>query len=140
MELKVGISKLRNKITRSWHFNLKYFLVLSVKNDIVLLLCFAFSWLFEVKHHLGQISLMYATYCQECQEKHCVCVCVCERERERENDNAKYSQWMNLDKGLMDFLLFVKHFGKFKIISEKSFEVKTLKATYFYQDIAYLES
>ena len=83
---------------------------------------------------------MYATYCQECQEKHCVYVCVCERERERENDKAKYSQWMNLDKGLMDFLLFVKHFGKFKIISEKSFEVKTLKATYFYQDIAYLES
>ena len=38
MELKVDISKLRNKITRSWHFNLKCFLVLSVKNDIVLLL------------------------------------------------------------------------------------------------------
>ena len=84
MELKVDISKLRNKITISCHFNLKCFLVLSVKNDIVLLLCFAFSWLFEVKHHLGQISWMYATYCQECQKKHCVCVCVCVWERERE--------------------------------------------------------
>ena len=37
MELKVDISKLRNKITISCHFNLKCFLVLSVKNDIVTL-------------------------------------------------------------------------------------------------------